>query len=224
MRTKAAIGTLAALIACDRGAGRVVDEGAPPPPLPGELFACGKYVGVPNALGYCIASHGERLRSLEEVEAICPRAGDWEGECRRAWVSGQLNPNSRYSTEQLVAACGPNTDCAFEILDFRPAATVDAQIDRCTAHAGEYRNDCVVHAMERWWRAHPAPEEVARVAALRSQYPNQIGYYVAAAVACQGVGSCEGDPEVRTACERGVGQFQQDPGTCPSPELRPMRK
>lgn len=223
MRTKAAVGALAALIACGQGQTPSHEEGEPPPPLPGELFACGKYHRLPNALGYCIASHAERLRSLEEVESTCPLAGDWEGECRRAWVSGQRNPTSRYSTEQLIAACGANADCAFELIDFRPADSIDEQIGRCTQHTGEYKNDCVVHTMERWWRARPEPEEVARVAALHTIYPQQLGYYVGAAVACQGVSTCFGDPEVEAACKRSVEQFRQDPGTCPSPELRPMR-
>lgn len=184
-----------------------------------EMFHCGKYHKVPNAWGYCLTQHAERLGSPADVEQVCSLAGEWEGECRRAWVSGHRSEASGYSTDALLAACGGSPDCAFELVDFRPEADVARQLDRCAAVAGPFSNDCVIHALERWWRARPDNGEVARVANLDSIYSQQIGYYVGAAVACQGTGVCLGTAAVTEACSRTVEQLRGDLQRCPSEVL-----
>ena len=218
-RAPAALTALLVLSACGG------EPAAPPPPpdLPPELARCGRYTAMPDAFGYCLTRGAERLPSVEALEAVCPLAGDLEAECRRVWVSGRRSVESGFSTAQLLAACGPFPDCAFELLDFRPASDPFEQIDACRRYAGPYHADCVVHAMERWWRARPDAEALAAVSARRTDYPSQVGAWVGTAVACQGVGRCGGDPAAAEACEAAVARFSADPGSCPPLDGPPPR-
>jgi hypothetical protein len=151
--------------------------------------------------------------TVEEVDSYCPKAGTWEGECRHAWVAGKTH-DRRFSTADLMRACGANLDCAFETLDMRPDSDVLEQVSLCTAWTGRYGDDCAAHALQRWWRRNPSAADVARVAQARTAHPAPVGQYVALRIACGGVGSCAGDPAVQPICEASLTDLQAHPEKC----------
>ena len=170
---------------------------------------CDGYRSMADTYGYCLYKFAGGLPDEAAVERVCGMAGDWEDECRHAWVAGRMNPDSPFSTEALLRVCGENPDCAFELLDFRPADLVDDQLARCRDHAGRHASDCTGHAMQRWWLRGVDTDEVARVASMRTDFPRKVGFYLAVSVQCDEVGSCEGDPAVQDACERQVEAFSR---------------
>jgi len=175
-----------------------------------------------DAYGYCIYKFAGGFPSQEEVDRLCPLSGRWEEECRHAWVAGRMNMSSGISTEVLLAACGRNVDCTFELLDFRPDADVLVQLNLCVRYAGRHSVDCGGHAMQRWWQSKPDEEDVIRVAAARTRFPDKVGYYIAANQICREIGSCEGDPDTVRECERFVGYFEENPTKCPQDRKNPL--
>jgi len=150
-------------------------------------------------------------------------SGEWEAECRHAWVSGRMNSDSGFSTEALLSACGENPDCTFELLDFRPEEDPLDQINLCTRYAGRYARDCTGHALQRWWLTSPDKEEIERVSGTPLQFPDRLGYYLAASVVCTNtLDECIGEPRAMDNCNRSVNHFERNPEQCPETQIRPM--
>ena len=89
--------------------------------------------------------------------------------------------------------CGDNSDCTFELVDFRPDPDILVQIDRCTKYVKKHIRDCVGHSMQRWYMSDLTEDDVAHMS-IPSSVPDRVAYYVAASVQCHGVGSCSGEP------------------------------
>lgn len=188
-------------------------------PLAEDFYPlCKDYLEMPEAYGYCLYKYSGGFRTAEEIEHFCPQAGNWEMECRHAWVSGRMQADSGYKTEDLIKVCGGNPDCTFELIDFRPESDILAQIKLCTNHVRKHIQDCVGHAMQRWWYAKPSEEEVARILEKPSAVPDRVAFYAAASVACAGIGTCSGDPYLERICEKNSRHFKKYPQTCPPQE------
>lgn len=219
MLKKAVLGALAAL-SCNRPQAPANDP--PPVELPPQLHACAPYARVPNALGFCIYKSAGNLPSPMDVNRICPLAGDYERECRRSWVASRSDTSYGYATEALISVCAGDPDCAFEMLDKRPVSDVLVQLEYCAGSAGPYSSDCAVHAMERWMKAGPSLVEVQRVEAASTRFPQQVGYGVGMALACYGLGSCQGVGSEYAMCQNtwqkvSMGQLQCPRAQTPSP-------
>lgn len=185
---------------------------------------CDNYRTVPgDTFGYCLYKVAGGLPDIASVNRVCALADDWADECRHAWVAGKMNADSAYSMEALLELCGDNADCAFELLDFRPAELVDDQLERCRLYAGKHAADCTGHAMQRWKLAGVDAEEVARVVALPTAFPRKVGFWAAVSVQCDGVGTCEGNGAVQAACEGQVEAFTRKPQTCPGNVKAPLQ-
>ena len=83
--------------------------------MEGGLPQCAQYQSSAETYGYCIYKFAGGFPSIDEVNCLCPMAGEWERECRHAWVSGRMNSNSGVDTETLLEVCGENIDCTFEL-------------------------------------------------------------------------------------------------------------
>ena len=197
------------------------EAGLPPPD--GGIPQCEPYKEDEDVYGYCIYKFAGGFPNVDEVERLCPMAGTWEKECRHAWVSGRMNSNSGIEMDFLLEICDGNPDCTFELIDFRPNPDVLVQMEYCIKHVGPYIRDCLGHAMQRWWYTAPDAEEVARVAAVKSPYPDRIAFYVAASVACSNVGSCDGDPTMNSICLKNVANYKKFPNRCPAQEEKPLK-
>jgi hypothetical protein len=212
--------------------GASVDTGGPPGadaaglgvlmPASG-IPQCDGYRAIPDTYGYCLYKLAGGLPDIDSVNRICALAGDWEGECRHAWVAGKMNADSPYAMDELLEVCGENDDCAFELLDFRPADLVDDQLERCRLHAGKHADNCTGHAMQRWKLRGVDAEEVARVAAMPTAFPRKVGFWIAASVQCDGVGTCEGNGAVQAACEGQSESFTRKPERCPANVKAPLQ-
>ena len=240
MASELAAGVGAALgIAALVGAGTAMLSGAAGPAAPAAatpgsvatvdregsgIPQCDNYRTMPgDAFGYCLYKVAGGLPDVASVERVCGLAEEWEDECRHAWVAGKMNEDSAYDMDTLLGVCGENADCAFELLDFRPAELIDTQLERCRLHAREHADNCTGHAMQRWLLAGVDAEEVARVAAMPSAFPRKVGFWVAASVQCDGVGSCEGNPAVQAACEGQAEAFRRKPHACPAKTKAPLQ-
>ena len=215
--------------------GATVAASAPPAPTAAGPVAtvdraasgipqCDNYRTMPgDAFGYCLYKVAGGLPDVASVERVCALAEEWEEECRHAWVAGKMNEDSPYDMDTLLGVCGENADCAFELLDFRPAERIDTQLERCRLFAMEHADNCTGHAMQRWLLAGVDAEEVARVAAMPSAFPRKVGFWVAASVQCDGIGTCEGNAAVQAACEGQVEAFSRKPHACPSKTKAPLQ-
>jgi len=197
------------------------EMGLPPPD--GGIPQCELYKEDPDVYGYCIYKFAGGFPNVDEVERLCPMAGEWEKECRHAWVSGRMNATSGMDMDFLLNICDGNPDCTFELIDFRPNPDVLVQMDYCIKHVGPYTRDCLGHAMQRWWYTAPDADEVKRVASAKSPYPDRIAFYVAASVACSGIGTCDGDPTMKNICLKNVENYKKFPNRCPAQEEKPMK-
>ena len=196
-------------------------DGSNPPPI-GGIPQCEAYKDDADVYGYCLYKFAGGFPSISEVDRLCPMAGKWEKECRHAWVSGRMQPNSGFDMDTLLAVCDGNPDCTFELIDFRPDSDVVTQIQYCIDYVGPYTRDCIGHAMQRWWYTAPSAEEVSRVASLSTPYPDRLAFYIAASVGCSNIGTCEGDARVQKICEKNVENYQKFPNRCPAQEEKPM--
>lgn len=223
------LGTAALVATPVRGATTVTPSAGDPGGATVERAAsgipqCDNYRTMPgDAYGYCLYKIAGGLPDVPSVERVCGLAEEWEDECRHAWVAGKMNEDSPYDMQTLLDLCGTNADCAFELLDFRPAERIDDQLERCRLHAGKHAADCTGHAMQRWWHQGVDADEVARVAALPTAFPRKIGFWIAASVQCGGVGTCEGNEAVKAACEGQVESFTRKPNQCPSTTKAPLQ-
>lgn len=162
--------------------------------------------------GYCVYKHAETLPNITSVQQHCSQADKWSEECTQVWALSNIN---HYPLDDLLNVCIHHFDCAMQLLDAKPHNDVIIQMERCMRYTGHYKNDCVMHAAQAWYFDWPPPEEIHRVAKERAPFPEQIGMYIGARVACDGVGSCEGDVENQRMCEKYVRIFQ-DKGQCPN--------
>jgi hypothetical protein len=178
--------------------------------------SCAQYDDLPEVLGVCLAQRIVSLSTVADVNALCPQAGEWESTCRQAWVDEQQRLRKSFAPDELLAACGPNDDCAFQILDTWPAADVLDQIARCEAHARTYESDCVGHALHRWTMGRPTPEEGLRVRAARAQHAQQLAAFFGMSEACGGTLTCpEGTDLAARDCRLAAESYRKYPGRCP---------
>lgn len=185
------------LLACDR------------PALP---EACARYVSLPDAAAMCVARLAAEEADPVAARAACLQTGALASDCLRQWVTGPAAVGQ--PLDALLAVCQGHDDCTLAALDARPAWDVTEQIGRCAAAGGAYANDCAVHALHRWLGTLPSPEDVLRVAAIDSPFPQAVGMYVAAASVCQGLTSCPGQGAVLDACQKGLPMARSDPRWC----------
>lgn len=184
-------------------------------PPPGSLPLCEKYRDDENTYGFCVARYANSLQTAAEMITACSTAGQWEPDCRHAWVAGRQQAGSGFTTAELLAACGEAPDCTFELIDFRPDPDPIVQITLCAEHTGPYGRDCAGHAMQRFWLTDPTPERWAEVAVARVPFQDRVGYWLGVDVACFQKGDCIGDGPVRHNCQQTVSDFQRNPARCP---------
>jgi len=198
----------------------------PPPAGPRELRAatvassrasCAQYDDVPEVLGVCLSQRVVSLSSSSDVEALCPSAGAWEGACRQAWVEEQLRLRRDVPDDQLIAACGSNSDCAFQIIDRAPSPDVLTQITRCETYAVAYQSDCIGHALHRWVVSRPTPEAGAAVLAAAGRNTKRVAMYFGMSEACGYSFSCAAvvDAEAEE-CRVSAALYRQSPARCPA--------
>lgn len=176
---------------------------------------CVSYMSMPNIYGYCLVQVAGRGQGMETATDVCGDAGDWETECRMAWVASRSEPHTRWSMEDLLASCPQHVgDCHFEVIDTRWNKDVFVQMDLCFKHARSFTGDCIAHALDRWIREKPSRDEVVRVANTNIA-PDRIGHYIAAAYVCHGtIDGCLGGPLVMDSCEFSLKDFKLDSGIC----------
>jgi hypothetical protein len=196
-------------------------NGEPPPGPGGGLPQCKIYENT-EVYGYCVTKSAGGFRTVEDVERLCATAGDWEEECRHAWVAGRMHADSGVSTDVLLEVCGANDDCRFELLDFRPEDDVLIQMDLCRKHAGKHAPDCVGHAMQRWWQAGVDQAEIDRVAAAPTPYPNKVGFWIGVSVGCYGIGACPDDGQTGDFCRSTVENLSRNKNRCPTRSKKPL--
>lgn len=178
--------------------------------------SCAQYDDLPDVLGVCLAQRIVSLTTVADVNALCPQAGAWEANCRQAWVDEQQRLRRDLRPDELLDACGPNDDCAFQILDTWPATDVLDQIARCETHARTYESDCVGHALHRWIMGRPTPEDGARVLAATSRRAQQVGTFFGMSAACGGTLACpEGAELAARDCRAAEESYRKNPGRCP---------
>lgn len=210
------------LLACGDG------RGGPPMPPPGPLemraatvastrASCAPYEDVPEVLGVCLAQRVVSLESAADVELLCPSAGAWEAGCRQAWVDEQVRLGRDVPDERLIAACGGNSDCAFQVIDRAPSPDVLVQMTRCETYAVAYQSDCIGHALHRWVNARPTPEQGAAVLAAAGRNARRVSMYHGMSEACGYTLACSGVPEaLATDCQTSATLYRQSPARCPA--------
>lgn len=169
-------------------------------PLP----ACIDYTKDPKGYAYCVYQQATSLTDIASVEKYCNQAKEWIEPCRQAWAVSKVDS---VALEDLMHICDQNNDCALEVLDSKPHEDVLQQIKLCAQYAGRYSADCAMHASQRWYFDWPEADEIARVAKKKSPFPDHVGWYVAARVGCDNVGSCQGEQRIQKICEKNLEIF-----------------
>lgn len=177
---------------------------------------CTSYASNQNIYGYCLYKQVQHIQKIEDVNTHCKHAFDWKSDCTQSWVMSNVD---HYSLESLMQVCDHHADCAFELLDAKPNDDVLVQMDLCVQYTPKYRNDCIHHAMQRWYFEWPDATEMKRVASKPSPAPEQTGLYLGARVGCDNVGHCTGLTEVKQICEKYVQEFE-DLRKCPNQHRR----
>ena len=195
------------LLSCSTEEPTVVDN-----PIP----TCIEHAKDVEIYSYCVYKNAGNIENIKSIEEYCSHAGTWQEDCRQTWVFEHLND---HSLETLMEICAQNADCAFHLLDNKPHTDLLKQVKLCIRYAERYRHDCVMHAIQRWYFEWPDAEEIARVANEKSPFPEQIGTFIGARVACDGVGTCTGTPENKSLCEKYVIEYQ-DKSKCPNQHRR----
>lgn len=199
------------------------DGGDDATPTEAHFPQCDRYAELDGDLyGYCIYKYAGGIPTVAAVDIYCPKAGRWDTDCRHSWVAGRMAESSGVDMELLLKVCGDNPDCTFELLDFRPADDVVVQMRRCLEYTGKHADDCSSHALQRWYHTQPDAEEVARVVAFPTPYHDKMGYWVGAAVQCQGQGACPDNQQAGTFCRNAVENFAQAPTSCPASTKQPL--
>ena len=220
--------TAFATLSCGEETAEPLAEGMPfadgIPPL------CQPYEDDAELFGYCLYSLAGGMPSEQEMQRLCALSGDWEGECRHAWVAGRMKEDD-VELEYLLDVCGDNPDCSFEVLDFRPDPDIEVQLDRCRRYTGPHHADCAGHALQRWYGQSPDAAEVLRVSQLQTGYPDKVGWWVGVNVECWGLGNCEdatpgtpGNMGNREYCESAVQTMTENRDQCPARLPRNMHQ
>lgn len=185
--------------------------------------ACAQYQGLGNIYGYCLSKYVVAIMSVKDMLPMCAEAGEWADRCRHTWVTARQRLDAGYSTSVLLNACMGNEDCIFELIDFRHADDVYAQAERCVAWTDVYQQDCVGHAIQRWYiEDHSASEIEEMISTLGPANPERVSFWVAAAVACDGIGSCGSTPEISTMCEERTKRLESGRDRCPPKLLKSL--
>ena len=130
-----------------------------------------------------------------------------------------------FTTETLLDVCGDNAECAFELLEFRSEPDLETQLKLCIDYTGPFVQDCMGHAVQHWWIEDRTREELLAAAhwELAEPYPETMGYWFAASVACDERVVCdEASDAVAVECERHKGSMTRKPHTCPTKEKSSM--
>lgn len=218
MSTPALVSALAALSCQGRPSTPPPPGGQPPPALdglpPAVVAACGPYAELPLVLQSCLKSQVPTIAEPDLAMALCARTGALAEDCASAWVSAHLDREG-LDRAVLLQVCGPHGDCALQVLDRRPQGGLDAQLQDCQAYVADYLGDCGNHAMQRWWVAEPDPEAVAAALRITTSPANVVGRWAAARVACDGVGSCDGQTGAAEVCRKSLDELRAEPRRCP---------
>ena len=164
-------------------------------PTDGGIPQCDAYKND-DVYGYCIYKFAGGFPNIAEVERLCPMAGQ-EKECVRMGL-GRMNASSGVDMDTLLEVCWQSWLHIWTHRFSSQSRRRDSN-NYCINHVGPYIRDCLGHAMQRWWYTAPDAEEVARVANVKSY--KSIAFYVAASVACSGIGTCDGDPKWKHLCK-----------------------
>ena len=182
--------------------------------------ACQDYGDDADVFGYCMVEQVSNYSDLSEASDHCVLAGEWESRCRHRWVNIQLRTQSDlYSTKTLLEVCAENAECAFELLEFRSDPDLEVQLNLCMDYTGPFVQDCMGHAVQHWWIEDRSREELIAAAhwELAAPYPETMGYWFAASVACDERVICEeASAAVASECERHEGSMTRKPHTCPT--------
>ena len=155
------------------------------------MSACAQYKGKEKVYGYCLSKYVVSIMAVDEMLPVCAETGEWADRCRHTWVSARQRLDSGYSTGTLLNVCMGYEDCIFELLSFRYAKDVYAQVERCVAWTDKYEEDCIDHAIQHWYfDDHTAAEIDELINTLGPAHPERVSYWVAATVTCGGSGSC----------------------------------
>jgi hypothetical protein len=197
----------------------------PAPPPTGKPAAnadavlawCARYADLPDVRGFCLVEQIQELPRLEDVELVCPKAGDWEPPCRHAWVSEQGRRNVPWSGEQLLRACGNSEDCVFQILDTHGNPDVVGAVRSCEERVPKYLQDCTSHALHRWVvERRPDDAEAARVLSALPAHLDLVAEQMGMADACLGSLRCPTDGRrASTVCRSSRDRYRGQPQTCP---------
>lgn len=186
------------------------------------LASCAEYRQLPEVYGVCLAERVMSLGSAAEVGDLCPQAGRWEEACRQAWVDHQVRMHSAVSRTDLLAACGPNADCAFQLLEASPAADVLDQIRACETYVRAYESDCIGHALHRWVDARPPATDAERVLTGAPGHAPQIASFLGMSEGCGGTMACAGDDTLVALCRSSAETYRQNRVRCRN-EAAPRR-
>ena len=111
--------------------------------------ACRDYLNDSESFAYCMMEQVVFFTSLEDAASHCELAGEGASQCRHRWVSVQRANPDGYSREELMAFCGDNADCAFELLEFRPHENME---ETNLSGLPQHVENCW-HAIQAWWLA-----------------------------------------------------------------------
>lgn len=188
-----------------------------------SVMDCEEYASSPNLFGYCIYQRvGSNANPMEVIDA-CFQAGTWEANCRHGWVSARLAEAEPPPSVLLLEVCGEDDDCRLDVVDREPAGDLVARLQRCAEIVRTKGSDCAAHAAQLWWWGGPDRAEIARVGESRHPYPELIGFYLGASVACplapdrdrSGPAVCPENPRVMSFCEVTARELALRPNRCP---------
>ena len=186
-------------------------------------LTCAEYEGAGDIHGYCLSKHVVAVSAVQEMLPLCSEAGSWADQCRHNWVSARQRLDAGYSVSVLLNACMGSEDCVFEVIDTRHSDNVNAQVARCVAWTKSYERDCIDHALQRWYfEDHSEAEVESLTRTLGTTHPERVSYWLAATVACSGVGSCGNEGQVSALCETRTARFDSGRDVCPPRELKSL--
>lgn len=190
-----------------------VEAEAPKTSLNPLLKMCDQYAGSAHLYAYCIYEQARHLPNVGGVEISCKLAGEWEADCRHAWVLQQfelkeLNP------DVLLRACGSNQECVFDVLDAVKSDQPLKQMDRCSALTENLAFHCREHALELWRVTSPTATDVQALLAKQTEPDQQMIRFISSVVACSNVGTCSGTDSVKRSCERSVEGYRSGEVSC----------
>ncbi len=131
-----------------------------------EAGPCEAYAGDPAFLAACAGQLLPTTNVLPQAEAQCAGLGVAAESCIAQWVAKHAVDTLDVDRGRVIALCGRDQDCAFQVLDQRPAGILAQEVADCRRHAASYGDDCVGHAMQRFARRHPDAAACAGALAL----------------------------------------------------------